>query len=260
MPHLTPILLFLIVITVSPMTAAAASVHYEKGVAAFEKKDWPAAREAFEAVIEKDEVISGDLLFNLGNTLFREDRPGLAALWYRRALLLDPLDGAARQNLRLLKSRTGFLEFDTSFSQMVSSWLRHRHWMWLAAAAGWTAALALGALACLRLRGNGRVAAWCLVALAVPVAGVAAWGARSRMAPDEVSRRAVVTQGDVAALAAPTDTAGVIIDLPPGSEVIVHEARDVWSYVEVPGDKPRLGWVRGQALSRLWPYSPALVQ
>ena len=76
----------------------------------------------------------------------------------------------------------------------------------------------------------------------------------------DVSRRSVVTAAESSALAAPTDTAEIIIDLPPGSEVLVREVRDEWSFIEVPADERSQGWVRTSALTRLWPYSPALIQ
>ncbi len=240
--------------------AGGATAHFDLGVAAFEKKDWPAAREAFEAVIENDQQISSDLCFNLGNTFFREDKPGWAALWYRRALLLDPRDSAARQNVRLIQRRTGALEFAVGAGRTVSSWLKHHEWRWVFAASAWTAVLALAALLCLRLRGAARGWAWTLFVLALPATALAAWGLNARLDPGEASRRAVVTHVSAAALSAPTDTAGVIIDLPPGSEVLVREARESWSYIEIPGSPSRVGWVRSTALTSLWPYSPELVQ
>jgi tetratricopeptide (TPR) repeat protein len=240
--------------------ARATTENYQRGVAAFEKKDWPAAREAFESVIEKDQMLSNDLLFNLGNTLFREEKPGLAALWYRRALLLDPRDPAARQNLRLIQRRTGALEFATSPGRTLAASMKHRHWRWALAGAAWTGVLAAAALVFLRLRGAARGWAWLLLALSAPATAIAAWGASARLDPGAVSRRAIVTQTEAAALAAPTDTAGLIIDLPPATEVIVRESRETWSYIEVPGDQARVGWVRTRALTPLWPYSPALIE
>jgi tetratricopeptide (TPR) repeat protein len=240
--------------------AEAVTAHFEQGVAAFEKRDWSAAREAFEAVIEKDQQISNDLLFNLGNTQFREERLGPAALWYRRALLMDPRDAAARQNLRLIQRRTGALEFPASAGSTVAALMKHRYWRWALAGAVWSGLLAIGALCFLQLRGATRAWAWAVFALAVPAAAFSAWGARSRLHPDQAEHRAIVTRAESSALAAPTETAGVIIDLPPGSEVAVREARDTWSYIEIPGDPPRVGWIRSHALSPLWPYSPELIQ
>jgi len=252
--------LALLLLSLLAGTASATTENYQRGVAAFERKDWPAAREAFEAVIEKDQVMSNDLLFNLGNTLFREDNPGMAALWYRRALLLDPRDSAARQNLRLLQRRTGALEFPPGAGRTVAAWMQHRHWRWALAASAWTGVLAVAALLFLRLRGAARGLAWALLLFALPATAVAAWGATARLDPGAVSRRAIVTQPQASALAAPTDTAGVIIDLPPGTEVIVQEPREIWSYIEIPGEPSRVGWVRAQTLTPLWPYSPALVE
>jgi tetratricopeptide (TPR) repeat protein len=260
MPRLTALCLMGLLLALFPGLVRATTANFERGVAAFEKKDWPAARDAFEAVIEKDQTISNDLLFNLGNTMFREDKPGLAALWYRRALLLDPRDAAARQNLRLLQRRTGALEFSTSTGRTVAAWMKHRHWRWVLTGVAWTGVLALAALVFLRLRGAARGGAWVLLALAVPATAFAAWGTNARLNPDEASRRAIVIQPETSALAAPTDTAGIIIDLPPGSEVVVKESRETWIYVEIPGDQPRVGWVRATTLSPLWPYSPALIE
>jgi len=259
MPRLFPFLACLL-LALLPHPAGATTENYQQGVAAFEKKDWPAAREAFEAVIEQDQQLSTDLFFNLGNTLFRENQPGLAALWYRRALLLDPRDTAARQNLRLLQRRTGSLEFPTTTSHTVASWMKHRHWRRAVAATAWTATLALAARDYLRLQGPARSAAWILLALAVPATALAAWGATARLHPGEISRRAIVTQPSSSALAAPTTTAGIIIDHPPGTEVIIKEPREAWTYIEIPGQPARVGWVRSSALTPLWPYSPALIQ
>ena len=53
--------------TLSSLTRLqAATDNYSRGIAAFESKDYAAARDAFIAVIESDQKISADLLFNLG--------------------------------------------------------------------------------------------------------------------------------------------------------------------------------------------------
>lgn len=249
----------LLLLSLTPL-AFSSSAHYLDGLAAFEKKDFAAAKASFEAAIEKDQIISSDLLFNLGNTLFRLGDPGAAALWYRRALLLDPRDHAARQNLRLLQRRTGALVFDETLGLRVASWLKHTQWLWVFAAASWAAILALAILLFLKPRRSAKAWGWPLFSLAFLVAAASAAGVWGRLPGSEVAQRAVITQSGAAALAAPTETAGVIIDLPPGSEVAVKESRDIWSYVEIPGTPARVGWVRRQNLSPLWPYSSALVE
>ena len=49
-------------------------------------------------------------------------------------------------------------------------------------------------------------------------------------------------------------------DLPPGSEVRIKESREKWSFVEIPGEPLRVGWIRTPAATALWPYPPTLVQ
>jgi hypothetical protein len=241
----------------SPLTRLqAATDSYSRGIAAFESKDYAAARDAFTAVIQSDQKISADLLFNLGNTFFRLGEPGTAALWYRRALLLDPTDFATRQNLRLLGGLTGFLEFGSEIRgalPIVTS---------VAISAGWLAAISLAALIFLRPRGRARAWLWAGLVTCILITGAALGILWKRVPPSEVARRAVVTK-KVSALAAPTPTAGEIIDLPAGSEVSVKETRDSWSYVEIPGDRARVGsvgWVPREALSPLWPYSVELIK
>ena len=245
-------ILFIALSHSSPLHAA--DDNYSRGVTAFEMKDYPAARDAFSAVIESDQRISADLLFNLGNTCFRLDDPGTAALWYRRALLLAPGDFGARQNLRLIGRLTGFVQFGSEIRGAFPLVTRG------AIVGGWLAAICLAALLFLRPGRRSRLWLWlgfatCLVGTATALAIL--W---KRVPPSELARRAVITKNGFAALAAPTPTAGVIIDLPAGSEVSVKEARESWSFVEIPGDPARVGWVRREALATLWPYSPELIK
>jgi hypothetical protein len=232
----------------------AAADGFDQGVEAFEKKDYAAARDHFVSVIESEQRISADLLFNLGNTLFRLDDPGAAALWYRRGLLLAPTDAALRQNLRLVGRLTGFLEFGSEIRGSFP-WLARG-----AIAAGWLAAICLAAVVFLRPERRARAWLWAGFGVFAVVAGAAVAVLWKRVSPDELARRAVVTRDEVAALAAPTPTAGVIMDLPAGSEVSVREARETWSYVEIPGDPARVGWVRREALTPLWPYPRELIR
>jgi tetratricopeptide (TPR) repeat protein len=259
MSQIFPILACLL-LTLLAGPAHATTENYQRGVTAFEKSDWPTARTAFEAVIDKDQSLSSDLLFNLGNTLFRENQPGRAALWYQRALLLDPRDTAARQNLRLLQRRTGSLSFPPPTGQTVAALMKHDAWRWTATGAAWASALALAALVCLQFRGTPRTALWILLAVSLASTAFSVWGANARLDSAEVAARAIITQPETSALAAPTDTAGVIIDLPPGSEVRIKESREKWSFVEIPGEPLRVGWIRTPAATALWPYPPTLVQ
>ncbi len=238
---------------------------FQQGVEAFELKNFAEAKDALLSVVEKEQLFSPDLGFYLGNTFFRLDEFGRAALWYRRALVRDPGDPALRQNLRLIQRRTGALEFQPTFGMKLAGLMKHREWRWLFAGGVWLAALAATALV---FTTTGRRHRWLFAGVAVVAglaAGVAAWGVWGRVPVEEIARRAVVVQAGAVAQAAPTGTAGVIIDLPPGSEVTVTEERDAWTCVTIPGAPERgvperVGWVRREALERLWPYAEELVE
>jgi tetratricopeptide (TPR) repeat protein len=254
-------LLWMLVLAIAasfPSRAAAENSNYAAGVAAFQKKNFPDAREKFLAVVESDRQVSGDLFFNLGNTVFRLDRPGEAALWYRRALLLNPTDQAARQNLRLLRRRAGFLEFEPDGLIWFAGLTKHTHWRIMLLSSLWLGAVCLAALIFLTPGRRSKVWWWSGFAVSVAGAIFGAIGTWGRLQDDRLHRRAVITANGTSALAAPTDTAAVIIDLPPGSEVSLRQERDLWAYAELPGD--RVGWVKKESLTRLWPYSVELVE
>ncbi|MGI8603613.1 MAG: tetratricopeptide repeat protein [Verrucomicrobiales bacterium] len=242
----------------APATAQVPNAHYHQGVLAFEKKEFPRARDAFLAVIEKDRKISSDLLFNLGNTFFRLDQLGDAALWYRRAVLLDPTDRAARQNLRVVRSRAGFLEFEASALAWFARLFKHSHWQLLAIGTMWTSAVCLAAIIFLTPRPRWRTWLWGGFTLFLGAGLFALAGMWGRLNDERLNSRVIVVAPGVAALSAPTDTAGVVIDLPPGSEISLRAERDSWLYAELPGD--RVGWVKKEGITRLWPYSPELVE
>jgi Tetratricopeptide repeat len=236
----------------------AAAARLAEGEAAFRTGNYAEAQKAFTTIIEQDQQLSLPLFYNLGNTAFRMKELGQAALWYRRALVLDPADGPTRQNLRVIgKDLTGFLEFPSSTSQWLAGWLSPTAWKACLSGASWAAAIAIASLLFLHPRGRLRSAlliVWPLCALAIIPAF---WGLRVRTASNRILQTSVVTTGTVA-LAAPTNSAGEITDLPPGSEVIVGESKDGWSFIETAGG--RFGWVKEPVLTPLWPYSPALIR
>lgn len=237
---------------------------FQKGMAAFELKNFAEAKENFLALVEKEQLFSADVGFYLGNTCYRLDDLGGAALWYRRALLHEPGDPALRQNLRLVQRRTGFLEFSPSWRGKLASLMPHDDWLLLFSGGGWLAVLAVAVWVCTRWGNRHRW--WCggVAVVGGVVAAVAACGAWGRLPADELVKRAVVVKPDTVAQAAPTGTAGVIIELPPGSEVAVTEERASWSCVTIPGAPERglperVGWVRREALEPLWPFPAQLL-
>lgn len=75
---------------------------------AYRNQDFKKSIELYEEAVNlgiKDNKISSQLYYNLGNSYFRDNQLGKAILNYERALLLNPGDGDIRHNLRFANNR-----------------------------------------------------------------------------------------------------------------------------------------------------------
>ena len=216
----------------------------------FEMGDFADANEKYLALVE-DGYASPDLYFNLGTTLFREDRPGESMLWLRRARVLDGTLPEPRQSIRFLRTHLAFLEFAESRTDRFVLSLPGGLARWISLACFWLAliALALG-FAIPRLAPN-RSGFIALAVLLLPVAIVGHLIENYReqnLAPENF---ATVVAMNTSALTSPTPDAREVIDLPPGSEVRILQSTGPWRYVDIPGDLR--GWVRADAVEPVWP-------
>jgi hypothetical protein len=71
---------------------------WKRGNDAYLRGDYPAAAAAYEQ-LDRQQVISSDLAYNLGNTYYRQGQLGRAIWAWERALALDPDADDARYNL-----------------------------------------------------------------------------------------------------------------------------------------------------------------
>jgi hypothetical protein len=217
------------------------------------------ARGAEEGVIQGWEALVDEgcqwpeVYYNWGNALHRGGRDGEAALAYRRALWLDPGLVEARQNLAVLGLRQGFLAYQDEWWQLMVARVGWTRWAGGAALAGWLVLIGLA----LHWRGEGRrerlaagwVAATGGLALVLAVTGLVV-GSKI----DDPAARSTVLEDGVVARAEPTRVGGVVIALPPGSEVEVLAERGDWSYVAIPAggrDGGLRGWVSSVVLGEL---------
>ncbi|MBN1269000.1 MAG: hypothetical protein JXB04_05390 [Kiritimatiellae bacterium] len=184
--------------------------------------------------------VSTELFFNLGNSYFRNGRPGLAALNYRRAWQLAPRDPDVAANLRFAQDSTGALLPSPPLRIRILERLSLAEWVVVATAAYWTAALTF-CLAVAWPRGRPiaqRALGATVVVLAVSLAGIAHW--RAYRARPEV----VITQPGQKAFFAPLEKSTAHFELPEGSVVRTLTAADAW--VEVTADG-KAGWIRQEA-------------
>lgn len=228
-------------------------VKFTGGNRAFEDGRYDDAERVYRQLFE-DGNISIELLVNLGNALYRLDRPGEAALWYRRALELDPRAAEARQNLRVVKLETGYREFDLSG---LNAWLSRISPGELTAALSiglWLVALSLAAAFTLPFLRDWRPLLFVTASLGLVFALASAWGLRRQQDQLDTEDLAIVTGNETAAVTQPLPEAEKVVDLPPGSEIQIIQQRGPWTYVGIP-DELR-GWVRTDAIGAVRWFGP----
>ncbi len=223
--------------------------------------DYAGALQDFQNCVEASGV-SGELLYNMGNTYQRMKKPGEAVLHYRRALALAPGLAEAEQNLRFMERTVSFHSFEEA-----SRWQRYRlparTWWLVLCSSAWVVVIAAAWLALLAPRVGRRwplVTLLCAAAVTVAVSG---WFLAERhWAHAPLAQRMVVVSPDVTATTAPAEAASGIISLPPGSEVLPLQAVGNWTYLMIPAASERAlrGWVRTSALQPLWPWAREMVE
>ena len=74
------------------------------GVTAFKQLDLETAQKAFEQTLSaKDPKLKAKAYYNLGNTLYQQQRPEESLAFFRKAIELDPNDMDAKYNYELLR-------------------------------------------------------------------------------------------------------------------------------------------------------------
>jgi tetratricopeptide (TPR) repeat protein len=247
------ILVLVLACALAPRTSARAEspeTLFHAACAAYQAGDFQDAYDDWLAIVE-NHGLAADLCYNLGNAAQRLARPGEAALWYRRALVLEPGHAESRQNLRVIERETGYLKLEWNFLQRLADRLSRRELTVLAATGAWAIALSLAfrfALGRSLFKGP---------ALAIRIAGVVllafSLGAILLRRDEKfLLARSIVTASDAVALTSPAEDSKDVISLPPGTEVDVVAQRAAWTYVAIPGDLR--GWVQSAELAPLWPF------
>lgn len=80
----------------------SASSMFQYGNDAYKGGNYQKARECYEKILN-DGYVSPSLYYNLGNTCFKENRPGWALLYYEKAHRLAPRDRDITYNLGLVR-------------------------------------------------------------------------------------------------------------------------------------------------------------
>ncbi len=202
----------------------------------------------------EDQNYSEDLFYNLGNACFRQNQLGEAVLWFRRAQIMAPRMIEPRQNLKTLKSRLGYLDFELQGLDLLLSRFKRGELTLLISLSVWFVVLSLSAAFLSRSARPARPALIVVAFGGVIVSGLLITGLLRFDHYVSVENRAIVISNTAAtAVVSPTPDGKPVIDLPPGSEVRLLAKRGTWDYVDIPGEVR--GWVNEDVISPLWPIS-----
>lgn len=251
---------FVLLLFASPMVALSAAADpanlHHSAASAYVKGDFQTARDTWLSIVE-DHGLAADLFYNLGNASYRLGNLGEAALWYQRALVIDPAHAESRQNLKVIERQVGNMKLEWNFLQNFADTLTRRQLIHSATIGFWALALSLAFTSCVRIPRMrpvnliARVLGVALLAFSITTLLV-------RRSPQSLRDRSIVTTPGSTARTAPADDSKEIIALPPGTEVDRIAERAAWSYVAIPGDLR--GWVRAEETESLWPYDASFLR
>ncbi len=224
---------------------------FREAARAYERGEYADAVTFGERLLDSGHY-SASAFYNTANALFRLDEKGLAALNYRRALLLRPYHPESRQNLRYLRRQLAFSDLERPGLAGLASLLPENWWIYVLSAASWVFVLSLATLALLRGRTVPVPAVATTAIFAFLAAAVAATALASTKLLPRSDQLAIVTAEQTMARTAPATAAPGVIALPPGSEIQILRKRGPWLYAAM-GDDLR-GWVQESASVPLWPF------
>jgi tetratricopeptide (TPR) repeat protein len=231
---------------------AAPRADFQQAVEAYGAGDFGSAETLWRALLDApstggEALDPADVLYNLGNAAWRQERPLEAAAWYTACLRLAPRHADAWANLEFVRAAAGVEPADrgdlTSTTRRLLFALTRAESEWLALACAALFALSLCGEA---LRGGAlwrRLAAGTGVAL---LAGLAPWAAH--LARGDARALLVVAADGGAVRSEPSAAAALVGRFPAGAEVRGIDALPGWVRAEAGNTQ---GWVEAAALRPL---------
>ncbi len=204
--------------------------------------------------------LSAATLYNIGNACYRAGSQGHAALYFRRALLVDPTLEEARQNLRFLERKFGALtikrpDYQIALTRVPLTWIRN-----LFLGSLWGIAICI-----LVFPATSRASRMRLLAIAglliCPLLALGGAMAQYYYPDDSVfapyQDQAVVIADKTIVRADASRTSGQVIEVPAGSLCRVIRRSDRWVYIAF-ATQTR-GWVTDDKIESLVPNTPPQV-
>ncbi|MFD2160085.1 tetratricopeptide repeat protein [Rubritalea tangerina] len=244
------LLVFLFVCIPHPLQAN------DPGFDSWEKEDYHAALSYYLEQTQSHPQ-SADLLYNAGDAYYRTNQPGMAALYYKKALKLDPSHYEATKNLEFVQKLQGAITSPELAE--IDQWivlLPPEIYRQIAFAALWALVLSLLTLKLFQLN-SVRLVATILVLILSPIVGIAAlasWQTHPLRTQTQVGEPAILTQF-AHVLTEPIEVSGkeletkTMIKATPSSPCHIIAIRGDWTYIQLANGTR--GWVPNNSVSKI---------
>ena len=235
----------------TPDVCTAQSAFFDEGNQRYQTGDFDGALAQYQQILGQ-ELESGELYYNIGNTYFKMGRLGPAILSYERARRLMPSDDDLLANLELARSMTV-----DDIAARPDFWLFRAIGWWVGLlpqpVLAWLVALAylatMAAIILVILRPTGPLRTWLRrMALAGTVVTlVFALNLIIRELGISAAETAVIMDDEVAVQSAPSDDTELqIFSVHEGTKVSIDRRSDTWA--EIVLEDGKVGWIRAEQL------------
>ncbi|MEO1857839.1 MAG: tetratricopeptide repeat protein [Rubritalea sp.] len=228
----------------------------ESSFKAWEAGDYQTALDGYLEASEKNPG-SADLLFNVGDCYYRANQPGMAALFYKKALAIDPFHYEASKNLTFTQKTQGSI-LGPEYSEL-EKWIlelpatAYQQAIFLGI---WVLALTLIALKLFHLK-NGKFALALTLIILSPfwiILSSAAWLKHPQRMASTTGKAGMVTEF-TSILTEPVDVSGkeldkkTMIKANPASPCRIIAERGAWTYIELANGTR--GWTPSERVSEI---------
>jgi hypothetical protein len=214
-----------------------AAEHYDAG-------ELDAAMKEYHTLMDNGQS-SEALLYNIGNTYFRQHKFGKAILFYRRAWWMSPRDPDIKANMLLAIRNSGAVMPKMSLPLRVFTMRSRDEWLKLTILFYWCSAFLFGGYIVIRKHRQWLLnsALICFAVMIIGGTGLYCWIHLGNM------NEAVVVQSGQEARSAPIPDSTARFVLPEGSIVRVLNNSGSWLHVESGGQK---GWINKSVCAKVF--------
>jgi len=220
-----------------------AETDFEKGLYSYSQASFQEASDHFENALRQNPE-SDTILYNLGNSYFKQEKTAKAIYFYRRALRRNSSFEEARNNLTLARKEIASSFYGKDRTNELAAWLgRHKNYLLLA-----SLILSLSSL-CLFVSKTGLLLP-AIIFIFACFAFISTLGLKTGRLGEVIAWEilkskpvsGVVSEGGLAARSQPDSSSAAILKLLEGEEILADSLENGWARVQLPGN--RLGWAK----------------